>query len=143
MAPPKSPSRLTLRGLDWLNFLLADVRTGVGPFLAIYLAGYKWDEERVGLALTVGGIAGILTQTPAGALVDRADPQVVGPHPLQSNPHGSLETRRAALISRTDQDGLGHSPPQLSFSQTRYQTGRSPCAARLRLICPQHRGPAM
>ena len=70
MAPPKSPSWLTLRGLDWLNFLLADVRTGVGPFLAIYLAGYKWDEERVGLALTVGGIAGILTQTPAGALVD-------------------------------------------------------------------------
>ena len=67
---PNSPSRLTLRGLDWLNFLLADVRTGVGPFLAIYLAGYKWDEERVGLALTVGGIAGILTQTPAGALVD-------------------------------------------------------------------------
>ena len=70
MGIPNSPSRLTLRGLDWLNFLLADVRTGVGPFLAIYLAGYKWDEERVGLALTVGGIAGILTQTPAGALVD-------------------------------------------------------------------------
>src|ERR1700690_158319 len=67
---PKSPSRLTLSGLDWLNFLLADVRTGVGPFLAIYLAGYKWNEERVGLALTVGRIAGILTQTPAGALVD-------------------------------------------------------------------------
>jgi MFS family permease len=67
---PKSPSRTTLRGLDWLNFLLADVQTGVGPFLAIYLAGYKWNEERVGLALTVGGIAGILTQTPAGALVD-------------------------------------------------------------------------
>jgi len=65
-----SPSRRTLRGLDWLNFLLADVQTGVGPFLAIYLAGYKWNEERVGLALTVGGIAGILTQTPAGALVD-------------------------------------------------------------------------
>src|ERR1039457_4327840 len=65
-----SPSRRTLRCLDWVNFLLADVQTGVGPFLAIYLAGYKWDEERVGLALTVGGIAGILTQTPAGALVD-------------------------------------------------------------------------
>ena len=64
------PSRTTLRGLDWLNFLLADVQKGVGPFLAIYLAGYKWNEERVGLALTVGGIAGILMQTPAGALVD-------------------------------------------------------------------------
>jgi predicted MFS family arabinose efflux permease len=67
----RSPSRRTLHGLDWLNFFLADVQTGVGPFLAIYLAGYKWNEERVGLALTVGGIAGILTQTPAGALVDR------------------------------------------------------------------------
>jgi predicted MFS family arabinose efflux permease len=65
-----SPSRRTLRGLDWLNFLLADVQTGVGPFVAIYLAGYRWDEQSVGLALTVGGIAGILTQTPAGALVD-------------------------------------------------------------------------
>ena len=66
--PP--PSRGTLRGLDWLTFLLADVQTGVGPFVAIYLAGYKWNEESVGLALTIGGIAGILTQTPAGALVD-------------------------------------------------------------------------
>jgi MFS family permease len=61
----------TLRGLDWLNFFLADVQTGVGPFLAIYLAGYAWNEERVGLALTVGGIAGILAQTPSGALVDQ------------------------------------------------------------------------
>jgi predicted MFS family arabinose efflux permease len=65
-----SPSLRTLRGLDWLNFFLADVQTGVGPFLAIYLAGYLWNEESVGLALTVGGIAGILTQTPAGGLVD-------------------------------------------------------------------------
>jgi MFS family permease len=64
------PSRKTLRGLDGLNFLLADVQTGVGPFLAIYLAGYGWNEQRVGIALLVGGIAGILAQTPAGALVD-------------------------------------------------------------------------
>src|SRR5277367_2568530 len=68
-AHPASAS--TLRGLDWLNFFLADVQTGVGPFLAIYLAGYGWNEERVGLALSVGGIAGILVQTPAGALVDQ------------------------------------------------------------------------
>jgi len=67
----KAPSARTLRGLDWLNFFLADVQTGVGPFLAIYLAGYRWNEESVGLALTVGGISGILMQTPAGALVDR------------------------------------------------------------------------
>jgi hypothetical protein len=49
--------RGTLRGLDWLNFFLADVQTGVGPFLAIYLAAYGWNEERVGLALTAGGVA--------------------------------------------------------------------------------------
>jgi predicted MFS family arabinose efflux permease len=67
----ETPSARSLRGLDWLNFFLADVQTGVGPFLAIYLAGYKWNEQSVGLALTVGGIAGILMQTPAGALVDR------------------------------------------------------------------------
>jgi hypothetical protein len=45
------PSSKSLRGLDWLNFLLADVQTGVGPFLAIYLAAYGWNEQRVGLAL--------------------------------------------------------------------------------------------
>ncbi len=67
----QKPSRRSLLGLDWLNFFLADVQTGVGPFLAIYLAGYVWNEQKVGLALTVGGIAGIITQTPAGALVDR------------------------------------------------------------------------
>jgi MFS family permease len=66
------PSRSTLAGLDWLNFFLADVQTGVGPFLAIYLAGKAWNEQSVGLALTVGGLAGIVTQTPMGALVDRA-----------------------------------------------------------------------
>jgi len=74
------PSQRTLRGLDWLNFLLADVQTGVGPFLAIYLAGYRWNEQSVGLALTVGGIAGIVTQTPAGGLVDslRAKRSLIG-----------------------------------------------------------------
>ena len=62
-----------MRGLDWLNFILADVQTGVGPFLAIYLAAYGWNEQRIGLALTIGGIAGIMSQTPAGALVDRLE----------------------------------------------------------------------
>jgi MFS family permease len=63
-------SSRSLHGLDWLNFFLADVQAGIGPFLAIYLAGYGWNEQSVGFALTVGGVAGILTQTPAGALVD-------------------------------------------------------------------------
>ena len=53
----KAPSTRTLRGLDCLNFFLADVQTGVGPLLAIYLAAYGWNEPRVGFVLTVGGIA--------------------------------------------------------------------------------------
>lgn len=66
------PTKQTLYGLDWVNFFLADVQTGVGPFLAIYLASFAWNTERVGLALTVGGIAGIATQTPVGGIVDRS-----------------------------------------------------------------------
>jgi MFS family permease len=67
----RQPSRVSSRGLDWLNFFLADVQTGVGPFVAIYLAAHRWNEQSVGLALTVGGLSGILTQLPAGALTDR------------------------------------------------------------------------
>lgn len=69
--PPPRPSRTSLRALDWLNFFLADVQTGIGPFFAIYLAAHRWNEQHVGLALTVGGIAGIVTQLPAGELADR------------------------------------------------------------------------
>ncbi len=60
-----------MRGLDWLNFFLADVQSGVGPFLAIYLADNGWNQQKVGTVLTVGGIAGILAQAPSGALVDK------------------------------------------------------------------------
>jgi MFS family permease len=66
-----SASKRSLWGLDWLNFFLADVQSGVGPFLAIYLAGSGWNQQTIGIALTGGGIAGIIAQTPAGALADR------------------------------------------------------------------------
>ena len=66
--------RLSLRssrGLDWLNFFVADVRTGVGPFVAVYLANSHWNAARVGLALTAAEVAGVVTQAPGGALTDR------------------------------------------------------------------------
>jgi MFS family permease len=57
--------------LDWLNFLLADVTGGVGPFLAIYLmSSQQWEPGRIGFVLTVGGIATVIARGPAGALVD-------------------------------------------------------------------------
>ena len=70
-AGQSSASKQSLRGLDWLNFFLADVQSGVGPFLAIYLAGSGWNVQTIGIVLTGGGIAGIIAQTPAGALTDR------------------------------------------------------------------------
>jgi MFS family permease len=59
------------RALDASNFFLADVRDGLGPYLAVYLLTIqKWDEASIGLVMSVTTVAGILAQTPAGALVD-------------------------------------------------------------------------
>lgn len=61
------------RPLDWLNFFAADVRDGLGPYLAIYLlAVHHWRPDSIGLVMTISGLAALAAQTPAGALVDRA-----------------------------------------------------------------------
>ena len=61
------------RPLDALNFFLADVRDGLGPYLAIYLlTEQKWDEASIGVVMSVAALAGIVAQTPAGALIDRS-----------------------------------------------------------------------
>jgi MFS family permease len=65
------------RTLDALNFFLADVRDGLGPYLAIYLLAVRgpshgWNEATVGLVLTIAGIVGLVAQTPAGSLIDRS-----------------------------------------------------------------------
>jgi predicted MFS family arabinose efflux permease len=60
----------SLRSLEWLNFFLADVQTGLGPFLAAYLASSGWNPGRVGYALTFGGLVAVAMQTPAGAVID-------------------------------------------------------------------------
>jgi MFS family permease len=61
----------SLHALEATNFFLADVQTGLGPFLAAYLAGAGWEPGRVGMALTLGGIITVALQTPAGAIVDQ------------------------------------------------------------------------
>lgn len=66
------PSASNQRALDWLNFFLADVRDGLGPYLAIYLlAVHQWQPASIGLVMSLAGIAALLAQTPAGALIDR------------------------------------------------------------------------
>jgi len=65
------PKKRANRALDALNFFLADVRDGLGPYLAVYLlTEQKWDEARIGVVMSVATIAGLVAQTPAGALID-------------------------------------------------------------------------
>jgi MFS family permease len=59
------------RALDAANFFLADVRDGLGPYLAIYLLTEQhWNEARIGVVMSIATLAAILAQVPAGALVD-------------------------------------------------------------------------
>ncbi len=72
MANSEQGTRRSLRFLEWLNFFLADVQTGLGPFVAAYLASSGWNPGSVGYALTFGGLVTVAMQTPAGAIVDAA-----------------------------------------------------------------------
>jgi MFS family permease len=57
--------------LDALNFFLADVRDGLGPYLAIYLlAVHHWQPASIGFVMTLAGVTALVTQIPAGALID-------------------------------------------------------------------------
>ena len=59
------------RGLDALNALVASSQTGFGAFIAVYLTSRAWTQADIGQALSVGTVAAMLSQVPAGALVDR------------------------------------------------------------------------
>lgn len=53
-----------------LNFFMADMQAGIGPFLGVFLLAHGWHSGMIGTVMTVGGVAGMLMTTPAGALVD-------------------------------------------------------------------------
>jgi MFS family permease len=57
--------------LDALNFLLADVRGALGPFLNVFLVSQQhWSLSEVGVVTTTGGLLGLALQTPIGAAID-------------------------------------------------------------------------
>src|SRR5579864_3652213 len=57
--------------LDCLNFFLADVRGGLGPYVGVFLITQAhWDQATLGAVLTVSGLLGITLHTPIGALID-------------------------------------------------------------------------
>jgi MFS family permease len=66
------PSKKSLRGLDWFIFFVADIQTGFGPFIAVYLTSQKWTQVDIGLVLSAAGLIALLGQMPGGALVDAA-----------------------------------------------------------------------
>jgi MFS family permease len=61
----------SLRGLDWLNFFVANTQTGFGPFIAVYLTTEAWTQAEIGEVLSLGTVAAMLSQIPGGAVVDR------------------------------------------------------------------------
>lgn len=73
MPPPRSvwTLRPSLVALCALNFFMADVTSGLGPFLGVFLQAQHWTPAEIGMVMTVGGIAGMAVTTPLGALVDR------------------------------------------------------------------------
>ena len=57
--------------LDALNFLLADVRGALGPYLNVFLVTQQhWSQSQVGLVTTISGLLGLSLQTPIGAAID-------------------------------------------------------------------------
>src|SRR5215831_4533524 len=65
-----SPTTASLHGLDAVNFFLAGILAGFGPYVAAYLADQKWTQENIGFALSASALAGLLSQVPGGELLD-------------------------------------------------------------------------
>lgn len=61
------------RNLAALNFFMADMQAGIGPFLGVFLQQRGWSAGPIGTIISVGGIAGLLATAPAGAIVDRSN----------------------------------------------------------------------
>src|SRR6516225_6326507 len=57
-------------GLDGVNFFVAAMSAGFGPYLAAYLADQRWTPQDVGFVLSVSALAALLSQLPGGELVD-------------------------------------------------------------------------
>jgi MFS family permease len=64
---PTPPGRCALQAL---NFFMADMQAGVGPFLGVFLLAHGWQSGWIGSVMTIGGVAGVLMTAPAGAWVD-------------------------------------------------------------------------
>ena len=67
---PAKSRQTALRPLLALNFFMADMQAGIGPFLGVFLLAHGWRSGWIGTVMTAGGVAGMVMTTPAGALID-------------------------------------------------------------------------
>jgi MFS family permease len=65
-------SRAT-RALQALNFFMADMQAGIGPFLGVFLQQRGWTAGPIGTVMTAGGVAGMVMTVPAGAMIDATE----------------------------------------------------------------------
>jgi predicted MFS family arabinose efflux permease len=62
----------SLKGLDWANLFMADVKDGVGVYLSVFLLTVRnWEPDKIGYVIAIPGLVGIVIQPLAGALIDR------------------------------------------------------------------------
>ncbi|MEA2756796.1 MAG: hypothetical protein QOJ54_3085, partial [Aliidongia sp.] len=68
---PRRAKHFIAFSLDAINFLLADVRGALGPYLNVFLVTQQhWTQSQTGLVTMVGGLLGLAVQTPIGAAID-------------------------------------------------------------------------
>jgi MFS family permease len=65
-----APTSKAIWPLEALNFFMADMQAGIGPFLGVFLLAHGWESGLIGSVMTIGGVAGMAVTVPAGALVD-------------------------------------------------------------------------
>ncbi len=53
-----------------LNFFMADMQSGIGPFVGVFLLGHGWTTGLIGVVMTIGAVAGTLMTVPVGAAID-------------------------------------------------------------------------
>jgi len=68
--PEPDEAALAGHGLDGLNLFVANIQTGFGPFISVYLTTQGWTQIGIGTALSLGTVVAMASQLPAGALVD-------------------------------------------------------------------------
>jgi MFS family permease len=64
------PQARVIWPLQSLNFFMADLQAGIGPFMGVFLLAHHWSSGPIGTVMTLGGVAGMVMTAPFGAMVD-------------------------------------------------------------------------